>query len=139
MFRATLGFVICMYACTTFACGDRPIYSTTDENGSTVGLFLSDSDFANVPNWNPGEGEPPLSISSAVSHALSWATSRYSKYDSVKVSGISMAWYRCSARPAMWYYKIDLTPIIDGNDVRDSGAWVAVLFDGKTIGPREVN
>ena len=100
---------------------------------------MSDADFDNTPQWTPGDGEPPLSVSRAIEAALTWAASKYSRYDSVRVSGITLAWYRCSAREASWYYKVNLTPTMDGNDVRDYGAWVAVLFDGKTIEPIEVN
>ena len=136
--RLTICILLCMIASTAIACGDRPVYSTTGEGGMTVGLFLSDADFENAPQWSPGEGEPPISISRAVENALNWAAARYSRYDSIRVSGITLAWYRCSALPPAWYYKVDITPMMDGNDVRDFRAWVAVLFDGTTIGPREV-
>ena len=138
MTRVCIGLLLCLFVSSAIACGDRPVYSTTAGGGKTVGLFLSDADFENVPQWAPGEGEPPLSISAAIDHALAWATSRYSRYDSVRVSGVSMAWYRCFVRDPMWYYKIDSTPTMDDNDVRDYGAWVAVLFDGTTVGPKEV-
>ena len=128
-----------LFAGDAWACRDRPIFSSTDANGRTLGLFLADADFANVPEWAPGNGEPPLSISRAVENAISWGSSKYSRYDGIRVSGLELAWSRCTLGATHWYYRITLTPMMDGNSVRDSGAWVAVLFDGRVVVPVEVD
>ena len=128
-----------LFAIEASACGDSPVYSSKNADGATYGLFLSDSDFESAPDWAPEDGDPPVSISLAVGSATSWDKSRYSRYDSFRVSGIQLVQYRCSSRPPSWYYKIDLSPFIDGNRVYDAGAWVAVLFNGNTVGPKKID
>lgn len=133
---AVLLFVVSGY---TLACGDGeyPIISTTLEDGTKIGLFISQEQVEKTKKWNPENGEPPLSVSAAYKAAIAYARKKYTRYDEVKLREVSISRYGCSLVSDRWYYVFDLTPIIDGNTVFIKGAWVAVLMDGTVIGARK--
>ena len=121
-----------------FACSsDRPVLSTEKDDGTKVGLFISTTQIEAAPEWNPEDGEPPLSISTAYRLVKDWGNQEYARYDSVEVQGLRLTAYGCSRVSNRWYYVIDLAPVIDGNKLWGSGNWAAVLMDGTVIGPRE--
>jgi len=123
---------------SAFACSsDRPVLSTEKDDGTKVGLFISMTQIEATPEWNPEDGEPPLSISTAYRLVKDWGNQEYARYDSVKVQGLRLTAYGCSRVSDRWYYVIDLAPVIDGNKLWGSGNWAAVLMDGTVIGPRE--
>lgn len=123
---------------STFACSaDRPVLSTKKDDGTQIGLFISNEQIKATPEWNPEEGEPPLGVSEAYRLVKDWDKDAYSRYDSVEVDDFTLSKYGCSLVSDRWYYVIDLAPVIDGNKLWGSGNWAAVLLDGTVIGPRE--
>lgn len=137
-----VSMVICILIATLFssysyACGDRPVISTRTENGAQIGLFISQQQIEATQKWSPKMGEPPLSISSVYNLIEEWATIEYTRYDGVKIKEISLKQYRCSLVNHRWYYFIELSPVIEGNELWGSGNWVAILMDGTIIGSKK--
>ena len=83
-------------------------------------------------------GEPPLSVSQAYKRVQQWAKSEYSRYDSVGVREIAISEFSCSLVEDIWYYRIDLVPVFDGNEIWGGGNFAAVLMDGTVVGPTEL-
>ncbi|MCP5014606.1 MAG: hypothetical protein GY938_04905 [Ketobacter sp.] len=80
-----------------------------------------------------------MSISEAHRLVMEWSKTEYSKYDSVGVRSIELSTYGCSAVNNRWYYRFDLKPVFDGNEVWGAGNWAAVLMDGTVIGSTEID
>ena len=121
----------------TLACGDRPVFSTQLEDGVTYGLFISDADFDKMHQWQPGDGEPPVSVTEAVAKSKKWGLEYFAKYEGVEISGIALQWTRCSSVAEKWYYLIEVTPVFDGHAVRSATRSVAVFLDGSVVGLKE--
>ena len=122
-----------------FACGEHPIISYTKDDGTRMGLVIPESELSGTPEWDITQGEPPLSITTARDAVLSWAKEKYARYDSVKISAVSLREASgCHSIKARWIYVFDLQPVIDDNALWGSGNWAAVLMDGTVIGTREV-
>ena len=135
--------IVCFFIITllfssyAYACGDHPVMSTRKNDGTQIGLFISQQQIESTQKWSPQDGEPPLGISAAYRIIKEWAETEYIRYDEVKIKEISLKPYGCSLVSSRWYYVIDLNPIIEGNELWGSGNWVAVLMDGTIIGTRK--
>lgn len=124
---------------TVAACGseNHPVMSTRKDDGTQIGLFISQAQIERTQAWKPEQGEPPLSFSAAYRTVKEWGRQHYTRYDGVNVRELSLKKYGCSFVSDRWYYVFDLNPVIDGNELWSSGSWAAVLMDGTVIGPRE--
>jgi hypothetical protein len=131
--------ILLLFSTAGLACGDGPVFKSTSADGKSMGLFLSDSSFESSPIWEPGSGEPPLSISNAIQIAQQWAVARYRKYDGVEIREVSLSEYHCGGISSKWYYLVGVTPLFDGNEVYGASESVAVLFDRSTIGMTELD
>ncbi len=120
------------------ACDGKATYTSTNSAGVKTGLFLSEDHFLGAPIWNPGSGEPPLTVGRAVNIALDWAKRTLPKYDGVKFSDLQLISYQCRRSEPRWYYRIDYLPMFDGNEVYGARGWLAVLMDGSVIEPRVI-
>ena len=121
------------------ACNDRPSFTLTNQHGEKTGLILSQDHFLASPAWTPSTEEPPLSVGRAITIALEWAKRANDRYDGVEFSGISLKEYSCYNSPTYWFYIVDYTPTFDGNEVSGARSFVAVLFDGSVIFPKEIH
>ena len=119
-------------------CGDRPVMTTQKEDGTTIGVVITEEQQNKAPKWKPGSGEPPLSLSKAIDAALAWGKKNYKRYDDVQVQSISLSAIGCSTAKDKWYYLVHFSPIIDGNALYGSGYFAGVLMDGTVIGPTPV-
>ena len=117
--------------------GDYPVMSTRKDDGTQIGLFISQAQIDRTQAWKPELEEPPLSVSAAYRAAIDWGRQHYTRYDGVNVRELSLNKYNCSLVSDRWYYVFDLNPVIDGNELWSGGNWAAVLMDGTVIGPRE--
>jgi hypothetical protein len=115
-------------------CDRYPVISSTRADGTEVGVYLTEEQLKRAPNWPDQSTEPPLAVSKAVTIALRWAKVAYVRYDDVQIGEIWLRETECFGR-RYWYYLFRLAPVIDGNDVLESGHWVAVLLDGTVVGP----
>ncbi len=120
-------------------CGstNHPVMSTVKQDGTQIGLFITQAEIERTQPWKPEHGEPPLSVSAAYRTIKTWGQQRYSRYDDVSVRDISLKRYGCSLVQDRWYYVFELNPIIDDNELWAVGNWAAVLMDGFVIAPRE--
>ncbi|GGC05785.1 hypothetical protein GCM10011352_34980 [Marinobacterium zhoushanense] len=122
----------------SLACGGppTPVLSTHKDDGTQVGIFISQEQIEQTEEWRPEDGEPPLKVSSAYKIVQEWGRQQYARYDGVNVRELSLKKYGCSDVINRWYYIVDLNPVIDGNGLWGSGNWAAVLMDGTVIGPK---
>lgn len=128
-----------LFSGTVAACGsgNHPVMSARKDNGTQIGLFISQAQIEQTQAWKPEQGEPPLSVSAAYRTVKEWGRKNYTRYDGVNVRELSLKKYGCSLVSDRWYYVFDLNPVIDGNELWSSGNWAAVLMDGTVIGTRE--
>jgi hypothetical protein len=126
-----LASAACSPPSVAFGCDDRPVMTTTDPDGNTTELFIPDDRLNKAPRWMPGQGEPPLPVSKAISIAQAWAGKAYSRFDSVRINEVTLA--RAGCGEGQWYYRLDFSPVVDGNVLYGSGYWVAVLMDGTVV------
>lgn len=117
------------------SCGDHPVMTTVKEDGTAIGIVITDEQRSRSPTWNIESGEPPLSISKAVAVAKAWGKKTYTRYDDVRIHGVSLSSIGCYSAKDKWYYLVNFSPIIDGNAIYGSGYFAAVLMDGTVIGP----
>ena len=140
MSRLVIVLILVLFSGESIAsrCDDLPVLTTERRDGTKVGLFIANDQFANAPDWSPDSGDPPLSFSEAHRLAMEWAKTTYSKYDEVSVREISLTNRFCSSTDKRWYYIFDFTLVFDGNVFLGSGNWTAVLMNGTVIGPRKI-
>lgn len=140
MSRLAILFVLALGVAPAFAgsCEDFPIYSVRDMDGTQHAIVVSGKKIENTPSWTPGSGEPPLSLSDAISKALAWAKKTYTRFDNVLIEDIEVRRYGCSSQNR-WYYLVAFAPVIEGGSVRGIGYFAAVLMDGTVIGPQKRN
>jgi hypothetical protein len=112
---------------------------STEDNGKRIELVLDGAAVAKTQAWTPTSGEPPLSVSKAAAAALAWAKVRYERYDTVKITELSLKEFSCFSLLDRWYYHVEFSPIIDGNRLFGPGNWAAVLMDGTVVGPKETS
>ena len=122
--------------CFASACGDHPFYATHESDGGKVGLFGNSDDFKNSPKWDIDDGDPPLSLSGAVSLVKSWAKDFYPKFDSVAVSTVGLQRMGCWDLSDHWVYIFSLAPVIDGKKLYGNGYVVAVTMAGNILPPK---
>lgn len=132
-FLALAAFSSCSRAAP--GCGKHAVFGTTDEAGRKIELVLDSAAMQRTPAWSPQKGEPPLSVFKASRAALTWAKAKYTRYDNVEISELMLTSYSCRGVPDRWYYRVQFTPIIDGNRVVGWGNFVAVLMDGSVVAP----
>lgn len=128
-----------MVPVASLACGGGSVMSATKSDGTKVGLIISNQQIHASPSWNPEMGEPPLPVSEAYRLVKEWSKSQYSRYDAVDVREIALTEHGCSLAEDVWYYRVDLLPVFDGNRVWGGGNFAAVLMDGTVIGPTELD
>jgi hypothetical protein len=119
-------------------CGDRPVMTAMKDDGTAIGIVISDEQRKKSPAWNIESGEPPLPVSKAVIAAKAWGKKTYTRYDDVRIHSISLSPIDCFSVKDRWYYLVTFSPVIDGNAIFGSGYFAAVLMDGTVIGPVSV-
>ena len=100
-----------------------------------VSLVLSRQKLAETPGWNAGVDSPPLSLSAAVDIASKWGNKRYSEFDEIAISAISLKSSPCRRLPQRWYFVFEFSTWKAGRPSSSSGNWLAVLMDGSIVEP----
>ena len=137
--KYSLAVILLALSTLAFAdCGTRTVMSTTRDDGTKIGIVISDAQFARAPKWSPDKGEPPLSVSQVVKISMAWAKENFKRFDSVQIQSINLSEIGCTPGERQWYYLIHFFPIIDGNRVYSGGHFAAVLMDGTVIGPTQL-
>ena len=121
----------------SYGCGEWPLLSTTMDDGTEIGLFVTDQQVEQTQKWSPQNGAPPLPLTEAIEIAIEWAEKEYSRYDSVKIHSIDLQEIGCSGTKGHWSYIFSFRPVIDGNALWGPGNLAAVLMDGTVIRPTE--
>lgn len=119
-----------------FACGDYPVFSVKTEEGGEIGLYLPAEQVAKTPEWEPGQGDPPLALTGAIDAALQWAKTKYTKFDSVGIRDVELRRTGCGSDTKRWYYIFNFSLYLDGSALFGSGQFAAVLMDGTVVEPR---
>ena len=138
-YLSILGMLLFSVEVSAYECGSSPFRTSENGKGVKVGLFIQNEDFVNSPKWSLGSGEPPLSISKAASIISDWANQNYTKFDSMKISSITLQENGCLVLKDHWIYVVDINPIIDGNELFGGGYMAAITMEGKIIEPRDIS
>jgi hypothetical protein len=132
---------VLLLTCCSWAqadCGSRAVMSTTRDDGTKIGVVISDAQFMKAPAWSPDEGDPPISIAQVVKISSAWAKENFKRFDSVQIRSISLSEVGCASSKRSWYYLVHFTPILDGSRVYTGGHFAGVLMDGTVIGPTKL-
>ena len=135
----TIVFIATVFSTAACSCEDLAVISMQKDDGTRVGLVVPSESLKKAPKWIPDNGEPPLSISEARTTVLEWAADKFTRYDSVEISEISLRKSGACSGGEYWFYIFDLRPVIEGNSLWGSGNWAAVLMDGTVIGTTELD
>ena len=100
-----------------------------------IELVLDSDLMKKMPQWAPDEGDPPLSVAKAAILAKKWARENYKTADRVEIRQISLTSLGCSGITDRWYYVVEFLSKVNGVPKFEPGNWVAVLLDGRVIGP----
>ena len=134
-FLPLMAAISCMAHAGPSDCSNYPVLTTTKEDGTTIGIVISDELRKRTPQWNIESGDPPLPLSKAVAAAKAWAKKTYTRYDDVKVECVTLNSYGCAIAKNQWYYLVHFSPIIEGNALFGGTYFAAVLMDGTVVGP----
>jgi hypothetical protein len=118
-------------------CDKRPVITSKLDDGTTIGVLVSESQHKKAPTWSPGRGEPSLSIARVADIAEKWAKAQYRDYESVKIQTISLSEFGCYGAPKYWHYTVHFIPV-KGGKPSFGGHFAVVLLDGTLIGPTKV-
>ena len=116
-------------------CGNHPVITITKTDGTAIGIVISDEQWKKAPRWKVEAGEPPLSLSKAISIAKAWAKKTYTRYDDVTIEGVDLNAHGCATTRDQWYYLVHFSPIMDGQRLFGGSYIAAVLMDGTVVGP----
>lgn len=88
-----------------------------------------------APAWEPSAGDPPLSVSRAIEIATGWATAKYPRFDGMLVNSINLWPCSCLRGKTDWYYFIEFSPVMAGDELRGGGTnyMVGVLMNGTLV------
>ena len=89
-------------------------------------LYLSDEQVNAIPEWQPGEGKPPMSLQDAVSHVLAWIA-RDTSLAGAKIYELKYKPVHNYEKLNRWYYLVELR--MEAGKKR----FVAVLPGGQVV------
>jgi hypothetical protein len=89
-------------------------------------LYLSEDQINAIPEWQPGEGKPPMSLEEAVSHALAWI-GRDTSLAGAQIYEVKYKPVHNYEKLNRWYYLVELR--MDAGKKR----FVAVLPGGQVV------
>jgi len=134
---------IALFICGSFAAGAQnincakfPISYEKLEDGTTLGILVSEAQFKRAPPWS-GHGEPPLSIGRVIAIAEQWGKSKYRAYDSAGIQSVSLTEFGCPGQPKYWWYSVHFVAVKKGKP-SFGGNSVAILLDGTIVEPTKV-
>jgi hypothetical protein len=102
-------------------------------NGVKFGLYLPEDRFAKTPDWQPGQGDPPLPLDEAIAVALRWAKAKHAAADLVAVREIELVSARCDGVASRWYYGFSFLVRAGGSASVDADTFAAILMDGTVV------
>ena len=109
-------------------CTPRSLAESYDDAGRPTDTIPWQPQYIDAPSWNIEQGEPPLSLSAAVTKALDWERKKTKRND-IRVSSISLMSAGCTDK---WAYWIHFMPSQAGEMPKPS--MVIVLMDGTVVG-----
>ena len=134
---AVIAFIGASAASAAFDCSSFPVRSYVKADGTRLGIVFTTDQISRAPTWQPGAGEPPLTISQVTKIAQDWAAAQFKRFDSARIQSISLSESGCPGK-RYWYYAVDFTLTIDGNLVTSAANFVGVLMDGTVVGAAPV-
>jgi hypothetical protein len=115
---------------------ERILFSTSSDGGDTTEFWASDAALLKTPEWRPADGDPPLSVASAVAIATAAARAQHPKFDDVEVRDVHIMAGSCGRGATRWFYSIDFSPVIDGQKMYGGNIGAVVLMNGDPVNPR---
>jgi hypothetical protein len=123
----------------TAGCGAPVVFSSTLHDGSRVVLRIPQDALNDALGWQPGHGEPPISIGKAVSIATAWAAGHHDTYDELRVNEVTLDNVSCARGDGHWYYRVTFFPLLNGKVIYSGAYVIAILMDGKVIESHKVS
>jgi hypothetical protein len=116
--------------CRAEDCTPTALVSSYDDAGKPTDIVPWQPQYMDAPSWDIERGDPPLSISAAVSKATDWEKKKTKRND-IRVFSVSLMPAGCVDK---WAYWVHFTPASGGATLNPS--MVIVLMDGTVVGER---
>lgn len=101
-----LFFLSALFVTTTQAASlPTEVIETMDQH--LIALYLSEAQVNGIPEWQPGQGKPPMPIEGAVERTLEWMANDSSLADA-KVYEIKYKPVHHYEKLNRWYYLVEL-------------------------------
>jgi hypothetical protein len=110
-------------------------------DGTADKYVASTTSIEATPSWD-GIGEPPLSLSSAVTLATGFLSKKYTDRKDFQPNSIMLQrLWASKGNKYYWYYTLILSPktILFKNPSQDDNDYVVVLMDGTVVEPQPLN
>jgi len=92
-------------------------------------VYVSESDIAANPEWQPEEGAPPLTIGRLL-EIVRISTATDPRLGEARISEIKLKQISHHEKQHRWYYLVKLK---SGNGGRNAWHYIAVLLNGKVV------
>lgn len=105
--RITSLLFLAFVACGAARAAQLPVevVETLDQNRLVV--YLSEAQIDAIPAWQPGAGQPPMSLQAAVARALEWIRDR-DLYTDARIYELKFKPVHNYEALNRWYYLVDL-------------------------------
>lgn len=114
-------------------CGDPIVYSSTSQDGLRYEMSITQPALRDAPSWQPGQGEPPISIGKAANIASTWADKNRGHFGELRINELTLEDASCMYGDGHWYYRVEFFPMVGGKSVYTSRYFIAILMDGRVI------
>lgn len=125
---------------SALACDEKKIILTFfEKNDGTTRIFaISESHMARLPNWAPGQDDPPFSFASAWSQAQEKLSEYETEKKQYELSDVRIAKKPQSKRD-IWFYIFTFTSGILQDARRLELATIVVLMDGTALSGTDIS
>jgi len=115
------------------ACDAQRNSAIAINNGVRVRLTIPDSSYAGQPTWSPEDGEPPVSITEAMSLIQGWVKSKHGASRDADFNSLNLSPGEGCSGASAWHYIVYFGYLEDGEPVDGFTDVAAVMMDGSLI------
>ena len=106
-------------------------------DGKKYSFIVSAAALAKTPEWIAEKQEPPFSILQAIAAAKKAALADHPKFDDVVADSVEVRRAPGARSDNYWFYRVELSPVIEGRRLFGSDLTVVLLMDGTIVKPQE--
>lgn len=118
------------------AAGEHDRYTVTfapSDDGRVELFSIPRSDVENLPSWNPGVEEPPLSVGEALTAGRKWLKNLGNGSDQLPLVDVHLARKWSVGMPEVWFYHLLFSTTPKRRSEAVKSRYVVVLMDGRVL------